>query len=111
MKITIDTKEDSKEEIKKVIAMLQAMVDGQVRVAPVDIFGDSSSSPSSSPSKMDIFSDPAQSQPSQSNEPQQGGDIFSLFTPPETSSSSSEQTTSNTRDNLSDDSKIRVIRY
>jgi len=43
MKITIDTKEDSHEEIKKVISMLQALVGGQEKTySNKDIFSDSS---------------------------------------------------------------------
>lgn len=78
MKISIDTKEDSHEEIKKVIKMLQNLVgdsqeiftnDSSVSnssggsVSPIaNIFGDTSSIPSATASSIDISSsEPAQS--------------------------------------------------
>ena len=42
MKITIDTKEDSHEDIKKVVKMLQALLEGHTN-APMDLFSDNSS--------------------------------------------------------------------
>ncbi len=48
MKITIDTKEDSHEEIKKVISMLSALVGEKSFTNSRDIFSDSSSSTSDS---------------------------------------------------------------
>ena len=39
MKITIDTKEDSSEDIRKVIAMLNSFVSGHSDVKPMDLFG------------------------------------------------------------------------
>ena len=50
MKITIDTKEDSHEEIKKVISMLSALVGEKSFTNSRDIFSDSSSPTSSSES-------------------------------------------------------------
>ena len=56
MKISIDTKEDSHDEIRKVVAMLQAWVNGHSNVPPpsennagglMDMFNDIPSSPSS----------------------------------------------------------------
>lgn len=46
MKISIDTKEDSHEDIRKIISMLSALVEGQPKesygsYSPMDIFGDS----------------------------------------------------------------------
>lgn len=58
MKITIDTKEDSHEDIKRVVRMLEALLEGHVS-APMDMFGSGSSSPS------------AQQGP--------GADLFSIF--------------------------------
>jgi hypothetical protein len=39
MKITIDTKEDSSEDIRKVIAMLNSFVGELSEVKPMDLFG------------------------------------------------------------------------
>lgn len=47
MKISLDTKEDSAEDIHKIVRMLQAWLEGHVN-APADIFGNSSSGPASS---------------------------------------------------------------
>lgn len=58
MKITIDTKEDSPEEIKKVLKMLETWLEGHVN-APMSIFGDigpGSSESSSESSGTDLFS-------------------------------------------------------
>ncbi len=116
MKITIDTKEDSKEEIKKVIEMLRAMVDGPVRIAPVDIFGGSGSSPaqdifaSSSSSQVPSSSPQSSSLPSsgssQASGAQQGGDIFSLFSAPESPASYPVQP-----EPRKEEPKVRIIRY
>jgi len=58
MKITIDTKEDSHEEIKKIIRMLSSLVGEQ------EVFSNQS----------DIFSDNSSGDSSQ-----QGSDIFNVF--------------------------------
>ena len=42
MKITIDTKEDSPDDIKRVLKMLEAWIEGHV-AAPFNMFGDLSS--------------------------------------------------------------------
>lgn len=56
MKITIDTKEDSHEDIKKVVRMLEALLEGHI-AAPMGMFGspDSDGSSASSPG-TDLFS-------------------------------------------------------
>jgi len=43
MKITIDTKEDSKEEIKKLINLLSSLVGGSEVIVNKDIFGQETS--------------------------------------------------------------------
>lgn len=58
MKITIDTKEDSADEIKRVVKMLEAWTEGHV-AAPMNMFGDMGSSSSPAPgsaSGADLFS-------------------------------------------------------
>jgi len=56
MKITIDTKEDSHEEIQKAIRLLSALiVDKEIISNQVDIFGDSSDSSGSSGSSSGVF--------------------------------------------------------
>ncbi len=58
MKISIDTKEDSRSEIRKVISMLQALVGSEEKIySNKDIFSDSSQeiTPSASKSSGDVF--------------------------------------------------------
>lgn len=55
MKITIDTKEDSHEDIKKIVKMLEALLDGHVS-APLNMFGDAPSPDSSGSGGTDLFS-------------------------------------------------------
>ena len=56
MKITIDTKEDSHEELRKVIKMLSSLVGEEVMTNQGDIFGGSSETPTSEQGKSsDIF--------------------------------------------------------
>ncbi|PIN86647.1 hypothetical protein COV19_03995 [Candidatus Woesearchaeota archaeon CG10_big_fil_rev_8_21_14_0_10_44_13] len=66
MKITIDTKEDSLDEIKRVVKMLEAWTEGHTN-APFSMFGDMGSGSGSSPSS------------SSGSDSGSGGDIFSLF--------------------------------
>lgn len=47
MKISLDTKEDSAEDIHKIVRMLQAWLEGHVN-APADMFGNPSPGPASS---------------------------------------------------------------
>ena len=59
MKISIDTKEDSAEDIKRVVRMLQAWVEGHIN-APLDMFGSGSpdsSQPAANPGLFNIFND------------------------------------------------------
>ena len=62
MKISIDTKEDSHSEIKKVISMLQALVGGEEKIY----------------SNKDIFSDPSPEVAPSTSEPSAGvfGNLF-----------------------------------
>lgn len=53
MKITIDTKEDSHEEIRNIIKMLTSLVGNESRTNQTDIFEDSS--PTVEPKKQDVF--------------------------------------------------------
>ncbi len=81
MKIAIDTKEDSREDMRKVIKLLQHIV------------GDSSNGAIFSDNSSDIFSDPSSESPSEpSPEPSSSssGAFFNMFgdnspPPPETS--------------------------
>ena len=43
MQITINTKEDSVEDIKKIIAVLNSLVEGHSTVAPMQMFGSNES--------------------------------------------------------------------
>ena len=90
MKITIDTKEDSHDEIKKVIKLLETMVEASSIQSPtstnLDIFG-TSDSPSEDTTSPD-------SSPSASS-----GGMFDMF-----GSSSKEPTESMTLDESSDKS-------
>ena len=59
MKISIDTKEDSAEDIKRVVRMLQAWVEGHTN-APLDMFGSGSPDGSqavANPGLFNIFND------------------------------------------------------
>lgn len=81
MKITIDTKEDSREEIKKVISMLSALVGGS---SPVY---------TNSPPKAavaNIFDSPgSMTAPGASSEPASGSVFGNIFGPVSSSSSDS----------------------
>lgn len=63
MKITIDTKEDSADDLKKVVKMLEALLEGHV-AAPFNMFGDLN--PSSGSSSTGSTQSP-------------GADLFSIF--------------------------------
>ena len=70
MKITIDTKEDSHEELRKVIKMLSSLVGEEVMSNQGDMFGDSSQQSS------DMFSDDSsKTETSESS----GGGVFNMF--------------------------------
>ena len=57
MKITIDTKEDSHEEIRKIIKMLSSLVGGEVMTNQRDVFSDDSNQTGSS-DMFNIFNNP-----------------------------------------------------
>ncbi len=77
MKITIDTKEDSHEELRKVIKMLSSLVGEEVMNSQSDIFSDSSAPTDSSKTgnsetaNSDMFSDDSSKT--------EGSDMFSMF--------------------------------
>ena len=77
MKITIDTKEDSKEEIKKVIQMLSNLVKGDIVTNAPDIFS-SSEKPAKDNAFADMFSAPEE--PTPTEEPADTPMDFSGFT-------------------------------
>ena len=54
MKITIDTKEDSHSEIKKIIRMLSSLVGEEVMTNQGDVFGDDKSE-EQSPNMLNMF--------------------------------------------------------
>jgi len=119
MKITIDTKEDSHEEIQKVIKMLSSLVNGkEVMSNTGDIFTDSNQTSSS-----DMFSDESSSNPSSSSNilsdesnsdstntsdspKSSGGSMFNMFDSGSGSSSSSKNTTKEPQEENGDDEKI-----
>jgi hypothetical protein len=68
MKITIDTKEDSHEEIGKAIKMLQQLVEGKVYTNSANIFED--------PSSFGGSANDTPSNDSSSSEPSSGGNAF-----------------------------------
>ena len=76
MRITIDTKHDSKEEIRKAIELLRSVLD-QTSSSP-DMF-------SNSGGYQDIFGNTPQPQPQQ----QPSGGLFDMFSTPTQDSSSS----------------------
>ncbi len=75
MKITIDTKEDSHEELRKVIRMLSSLVGEEVMSNQGDLFSDNTQN-------SDIFGDSSEAPSDSSETPSsQGGgsDMFSMF--------------------------------
>ena len=87
MKITIDTKEDSHEELRKVIKMLSSLVGDEVMSNQGNLFGDSSSNGTS-----DMFSDNSTNSSEGS-----GGSVFDMFNNG-SGSASSENTTEESED-------------
>tara|TARA_Y100000310_G_scaffold242976_1_gene247310 strand:+ start:18706 stop:19074 length:369 start_codon:yes stop_codon:yes gene_type:complete len=98
MKITIDTKEDSHEEIQKAIKLLSSLIPGEVMSNSGDLFdGDSPSLDANKSS--DIFGDDTPSSPSESSDDSSsssgsGGGIFNMFGGNSGDSGSSESTIS-----------------
>lgn len=80
MKITIDTKEDSHEELREVIKMLSSLVGHEVISNQKDIFSDA---PDSNINQDD----------SQENSSQPGNDMFNMFS--DNSEIKAEETTEN----------------
>ena len=79
MKITIDTKEDSHEELRKVIKMLSSLVGGEeVMSNQGDLFGDSSQSGSSDIFNGDRSSNDSSGDSGGSSEGS-GGGVFNMF--------------------------------
>lgn len=107
MKLTIDTKEDSKEEIRKAIRMLSAIVGD-----PGSVY---TNEPSEKAHNQNIFADepadsePAASEPSQSAQPASGG-LFGMFG--DTSSSTpTDDTAQDTEEKPEKKPEIQVIDY
>ena len=90
MKITIDTKEDSHEELRKVIKMLSSLVGEEVMSNQGDLFCGSGSESESS----DMFSDDSGSDSGGSSD-DSGGSVFNMFNSGP-GSTSSEDTTEDT---------------
>ena len=83
MKITIDTKEDSHEEIQKVIRMLSSLVgEPEVMSNQGDLFGDSGTGENQS-GGSDMFSDDSSSNDSSGDSGNSsegsGGGVFNMF--------------------------------
>jgi len=79
MKITIDTKEDSPDDIRRVLKMLEAWVGGQTN-APMDIFSSGSSGDSgASGGLFNLFNDDKKDSPGSSTmipeEPKKDDDV------------------------------------
>ena len=91
MKISIDTKEDSADDLKKVVKMLEALLEGHV-AAPFNMFGDLSPSSGSSNGS-------AQSP---------GADLFSIFDDKDAQNSQSSVIKS---DDKKDDDVPEIIPY
>ncbi|MCH8004264.1 MAG: hypothetical protein IH934_06580 [Nanoarchaeota archaeon] len=127
MKITIDTKEDSHEEIQKVIKMLSSLVGQEVMSNQGDLFGDNSSTNTNQSS--DMFSDDSSSSnlsgdsssssegssdssESSGSPSESSGGMFNMFSSGPASDTSSENTTEETREDKEeekdDDEKIDI---
>lgn len=123
MKITIDTKEDSHEEIQKVIRMLSSLVGQEVMSNQGDLFADSNSSSdilgdgSSKTESPDMFGgdtgsagDDTGSAADSSDSSSSGGGMFNMFSSDSGSSASSDdaaegaqETTEDTEEEKKDD--------
>ena len=96
MKITIDTKEDSHEEIQRVIKMLSSLVGEEMMSNQGDIFSDSSSESKSS----DMFSDESSKT--------EGSDIFNMFGSSESSNSETKTEDTEEKKEEKDDVDIDI---
>lgn len=85
MKITIDTKEDSHQEIQKVIKMLSSLVGQEVMSNQRDLFDDSTSSSdilvddSSKAENPNMFGDSVTDTAESSDSSGSGGGMFNMF--------------------------------
>ena len=85
MKITIDTKEDSHQEIQKVIKMLSSLVGQEVMSNQRDLFDDSTSSSdilvddSSKAESPNMFGDSVTDTAESSDSSGSGGGMFNMF--------------------------------
>jgi hypothetical protein len=117
MKITIDTKEDSKEEIKKVIGMLSALVGGNSPVYTNSPFSSSSESSIPKQHNANIFSDePKEEASSSSSSEQPSGSIFgNIFGPvssePSSPAGSGSQEQSSEPEEPEKKPEIQIIDY
>lgn len=96
MKITIDTKEDSHSEIRKIISMLQALVGGTEEVY----------------SNRDIFSEPGPEVTPSTSEPS-GGVFGNLFSDDEKTVAEETETadTEETSEEPDSDENVEVVPY
>lgn len=111
MKITIDTKEDSHQEIQKVIKMLSSLVGQEVMSNQRDLFDDSTSSSdilvddsskAESPNMFgDSVTDTAESSDS-SNSSSSGGGMFNMFNSDSGSSASPDDAPEETQETTED---------
>ena len=79
VKITVDTKEDSHEEIKKIITMLSALVEGQSYTNQGNIFDDAP--PSNSEPSGGIFGNVFDNPTPVEKEPEEEKELESTATP------------------------------
>jgi hypothetical protein len=104
MKITIDTKEDSHEELRKVIKMLSSLVGEQeIMSNRGDLFGDDSPRGDSNQQSHDIFGDDTPSSSSESTDDSSssgdsGNGMFNMFSGGSGDDTSSGSTTEETED-------------
>jgi len=100
MKITIDTKEDSHDEIKKIIRMLSSLVDGEVLSNKSDMFSDKKNTQSS-----DIFNDDTSKTDDSGSS---GGGIFNMFNSGSGSDASAETVTKETQEKKEENENVDV---
>ena len=108
MKITIDTKEDSHQEIQKVIKMLSSLVGQEVMSNQRDLFDDSTSSSdilgddSSKAESPNMFGDSVTDTAESSDSNGSGGGMFNMFNSDSGSSASPDDAPEETQETTKD---------
>ena len=116
MKITIDTKEDSHQEIQKVIKMLSSLVGQEVMSNQRDLFDDSTSSSdilvddSSKAESPNMFGDSVTDTAESSDSNGSGGGMFNMFNSdsgsdasPDDAPEETQETTEDSKEEKKDD--------